>query len=88
MNDEYGIYEFDISITLRRMTDRYNSTNLVRFESKQELPATDDLAARTKLSDLVNEALVKSDAIVGQRISFDNTVKAIGAGNQHDDIDA
>ena len=88
MNDEYGIYEFDISITLRRMTDRYNSTNLVRFEAKQELPAVDDDAARTKLTHLVNEALVKSDAIVGERIAFDNTVKAIGAGSQHDDYEA
>lgn len=81
MSDLYQIYSFDVEITLRRKEGRYDSTNLVHFDIKQEMPLRDDVDARRTLRDVVDEALDKAEDIVTARIDFDNTVRQIESGD-------
>ena len=81
---EFEIYEFEIAITLRRKTDRYSSTNLVKFSTDQEKPLRDDDSARVELVNMVREASGAANEIVATRIDFEDTVRRLEAGDTVD----
>lgn len=78
---DFNIYEFDISLTLRRKVDRYSSDTLATVRVERTVPLATDPEAKHHFQGLVMEEMDRVLGVTQARIDFENRVKALTGGD-------
>lgn len=81
LSNEFNVYEFDISLTLRRKIDRYSSDELAKVRIERTVPLENDTEAKNTMRELVLEEMTRVIGVTEARIDFENRVKALTAGD-------
>ena len=81
LSNEFNVYEFDISLTLRRKIDRYSNDELAKVRIERTVPLENDVEAKNTMRELVLEEMARVIGVTEARIDFENRVKALTAGD-------
>lgn len=81
LRDDFNVYQFEVSITLRRRTSEYNSDTIATVQINRQVPLNNDVEAKHTLEAIVTEELQRTLGVAEARIDFDNRVKRLTTGD-------